>query len=152
MAEDREGARASEWLTGCSLCMAPPFRRRQAWVLLLSDNRVCGVVVSGVLARVCWAWLVDGVGELVLDRGGGSSVARSPPVNCRGGEPQVPQAASFLSVVSDREYIIIDVSPCTPVRLRSLRACIYECCVGVGTGHHASPQWPPGAEYIPVTP
>ena len=125
-------------------------RRLRARVLLLSDDRVCGVAASGVLARVRRARLVDGVGELVLDRGGGSSVARSPPVDCRGGEPQVPQAASFPSVVSDREYIVVDVSPCTPARLRSPRACIYGCCVGVGTGHRASPRWPPGAEYISI--
>jgi hypothetical protein len=86
-------------------------RRLRARVLLSSDC-VRGVAASGVLARVRRAWLVvDGVGELVLDRGGGSSVARSPPVDGRGGEPQVPQAASFPSVVSDREYIVVDVSP-----------------------------------------
>jgi hypothetical protein len=123
-------------------------RRLRARVLLSSDC-VRGVAASGVLARVRRAWLVvDGVGELVLDRGGGSSVARSPPVDGRGGEPQVPQAASFPSVVSDREYIVVDVLPCTPARLRSPRACICGCCAGVGTGHRASPRWPPGAEYI----
>ena len=122
--------------------------RLQARVLLLSDDRVCGVAASGVLARVRRAWLVDGVGELVLDRGGGLSVARSPPVDCRGGEPQVPQAASFPSVVSDCEYIFVDVSLCTPMRLRSPWVCIYGCCVGMGVGHHASPRWPPGAKYI----
>ena len=111
----------------------------QAQVLLLSDDHVCGVAASGMLTQVHWAWLVDGVGELVLDRGGGSSVAQLPPVNYRGGEPQVSQAASFLSIVSDREYIIVDVSLCTPTCLRSPWACIYGCCVGVGTHHHTSP-------------
>ena len=95
----------------------------QAQVLLLSDDHVCGVAVSGMLTQVHWAWLVDGVGELVLDRGGGSSVAQLPPVNYRGGEPQVSQAASFPSIVSDREYIIVDVSLCTPTCLRSPWAC-----------------------------
>ena len=66
---------SSEWFTGRSLRTAPPFRRPRARVLLLSDDRVCGVAASGVLARVRRAWLVDGVGELLLDRGGGSSGA-----------------------------------------------------------------------------
>jgi hypothetical protein len=109
---------------------------------LLSSDCVRGVAASGVLARVRWAWLVvDGVGELVLDRGGGSSVARSPPVDGRG-EPQVPQAASFLSIVSDWEYIVVDVLPCTPVRLRSPRACICGCCAGMGTGHRGGHHGP----------
>jgi hypothetical protein len=49
-------------------------RRLRARVLLSSDC-VRGVAASGVLARVRRAWLVvDGVGELVLDRGGGSYI------------------------------------------------------------------------------